>query len=103
MPHTPGSWKAITRVKATDHSLYARVESVSGFLVAVCPDTIDQGNIAKPVSDKEALANARLIAAAPALLAACTAALEFARVYGPGQCATLEQIKAAIAAAEAKG
>jgi hypothetical protein len=58
--HTPGPWEAVGCLVRT-----ARTESGGGFLVAECP-----------VTNEHRWEDARLIAAAPDLLAACEAAYE---------------------------
>jgi hypothetical protein len=65
MKHTPGPWEAVGTVVQT-----VRTADGGGFLVADCPNI----EVGTPMPDR--LANARLIAAAPELLAVCKELLE---------------------------
>ena len=65
--HTPGPW-TIADDNGTDIGIIARKRGRGGQMVAMV--TVDED---VPQDDDERLANARLIAAAPDLLAACKA------------------------------
>lgn len=100
MPHTPGPWKAM------DCYDYATVESVTedGRMVLreICTCLIDTDE--ESGSEEEDRANAYLIAAAPALLAACQEALRELKELGFERGRAIEALEAAIAlAAPAKG
>jgi hypothetical protein len=82
--HTPGPWKVWPEVKGShpDHLVYISIGSVNGGRIAstgVYGHRKGRRPDATPiVSEEECRANARLIAAAPDLLAAARSALLFA-------------------------
>ena len=84
--YTPGPWY-------TRHGQISSETSEHGCTIANCNAT------AKGISDKEVEANARLIAAAPTLLAACKIALAH---LGGTACGETRELAAAIAAAEGR-
>lgn len=84
MKHTPGPWKIGTegyRVYGGSYGV-AAIEGTSG------------------AASKEAEANARLIASAPELLAACEMALEHLKVLTVGYTPTRERLERVIAKAK---
>jgi hypothetical protein len=95
--HTPGPWAVLRRVDAIVDNLIVRSDGVprigeEGFRDRVAEATwLD--------SDEETEANARLIAAAPDLLAAAEAALEILDEDGIGNGPTGAMLAAAIAKA----
>ena len=93
--HTPGPWEIGARM--------TRVEVLpKGWNMPMC--VADCGTEHAPDSKHERVANARLIASAPDLLAACRAAVKEMDVLQPdidvGE--TLAALRAAIALAEGK-
>lgn len=94
--HTPGPW----RIARTSDGREVIAEDAGQILTIAYA----QAYLHKASPDDEARANARLIAAAPALLKACEAIItdleRFVSRQGPGPDARLAALKAAIAQAE---
>jgi hypothetical protein len=97
--HTPGPWKIIKGAKdfGSGYAIKAIPRGGYPYFIAEIYDT----------SSEENLANARLIAAAPALLAACEAALTVLAPFewtdlpdGYAVKATVDMLRAAIAQAQ---
>lgn len=84
--HTPGSW-------VTEENQHGECHVMDEFGIAIADMAVDYSSIKKI---KEHEANARLIAAAPDLLAMLVEAANFIQPYSVGQ-ELLERIDAAIA------
>jgi hypothetical protein len=101
MPHTQGPWTVGGTFK--NGCIIAAPGKRASQIVAIVESCIGYD----PDPTPESQANARLIAAAPDLLAACQAALKVMCVDGENDLeewnVTLSKIEAAIAKAEAKG
>lgn len=93
-PHTPGPWRI-------SHLIPDLVKDTEGNLIADCETTPHKLRPAPP--KEQDIANARLIAAAPDLLAACHALMraEAMQTEGKRDGATMGQISLAIDAARA--
>jgi hypothetical protein len=101
MSHTPGPWKQGFVADSEKRPVWTAIES-GGFSVATVGRYLHNYNKAsrpmREISDAEALANARLIAAAPELLDALKAVLETDR-SGENFDITISMVEAAIAKA----
>lgn len=105
--HTQGEWKAYNTADIPENRFKVGVynEYAGAFqCIANCSYETTQG-----ASGQEALANARLIAAAPKLLAACEEMLKLFNFepyleteFEDGECPMFDRAKSAIAAATAK-
>ena len=88
--HTPGPWTAVK------NSAYWEIDGPDDFggVADTCASSAGEPDFGRSMALGEA--NARLIAAAPDLLAACKAALELAEGDDPGAgCDTREEAEAA--------
>ena len=95
--HTPGPWKESTT--------YARKQARKIDIVPWADQTLVIARLGETTSNEQTYANARLIAAAPALLEACKAVMEWAKTpvnHGgnPYYKTFVRQAEAAIALAE---
>lgn len=91
--HTPGPWLMVADLERGTFRVGRQDQRFGQSIIRVCTVT-DQGN------DEEKTANARLIAAAPDLLAACEAMVElFAQLHTGNRYEADRQARAAIAKA----
>lgn len=105
--HTPGPWE-VTEVNSGSNLVYRKIRA------AKCKnssgsDSVGFAGAYEMPDQKEAEANARLIAAAPELLAACKAALPYLQDHvamtldeGPGDRIAFDVMEAAITKAETR-
>lgn len=107
MRHTPGPWTAGGWSSGQTPIIAADIHKQCGRTVALVPCEFrgfigfHSGNDAADYEGETTKANARLIAAAPLLLAACKASEEFLQVIGnPAPPAPWRQLVDAIARAE---
>lgn len=93
--HTPAPWHVGTPECRSEDAVFGPVDGVPGVDVGVIAQC---GAVARPHAEN--FANARLIAAAPALLAACKAVAEWFGANSPEDEEVLKQVCAAIDQAE---
>lgn len=95
--HTPGPWAIHPPVRGYAHSVMARHTTGSRIACADIPEGLD-------ADGEDSLANARLVAAAPDLLAAAQSALDWCKQGGPCDWALItvwrDELAAAIASAK---
>lgn len=112
MKHTPGPWHvgyhANSGLGKNRHTLWIGINAADGWQFAIAgayrrryPSGQTEHNGKRPLTSEVIEANARLIAAAPELLAACQAALVSSEASEGGGWTTLNaQLRTAIAKAE---
>lgn len=92
--HTPGPWDAFATAQ---HEIRITTGGPAGHLICTLPIRRNPGRVLIN------LANGRLIAAAPDMLAALEKAVAGYRVYTHADQAVLDQMRAAIAKARGEG
>jgi len=93
--HTPGPWRVVLVESASD-------KRTARWFVNAKTLVLAETKVLPPMLTEQAEANARLIAAAPDLLAACKLTIEENLYLADGDVCTLIHLKRAIAKAEGR-
>ena len=98
--HTPGPWTVDAESPANDGSVLARVGGGPNYLGLAISAPVFLGEADGRTEDR---ANARLIAAAPELLAAAYRGIAALTANGAPNCEAVKELRAAIASATGEG